>query len=202
MTTRAIEARRPSCIRHHAFLVVVLVATLISCDQDRGRSLPADPETDRAVIAVVLKDFAGWKGATFGNLEGLLELDSNSKANPDETPEEVKSLAPEISNELDKNLVAAFLQRNKSAAPVGSLISGSPWARLRQPASRDIEPPELPEGAKAIGSLTLPGLSENGARALIQIHHTWSIHGAVVTYVLSKEQGSWRVVARDQTVFL
>jgi hypothetical protein len=153
---------------------------LISCDQDRGRSPPADPQADRAIVAVVLKDFANWKDATFGQLEGVLELDRNSKVNSDEAPEQVKSLAPEISNELDKDLVAAFVQRNRSAVPVASLVSGSPSARQRQPGLRDLDLPELPKGAKATGSMTLSRFSEDGSRAFIQIHHSWSIHGAVV----------------------
>ena len=149
-----------------------------------------------------MEDFANWKQATFGELEGVLELEPDSEANPNATAQEVRSLAPEIQNHLDNDVVDAFIERNRSAAPVASLFSGSRWARLRRPTPNHSYTFGPPDGAKAIGRLALPGFNADGSRALVQIHHSWSIHGAVVTYVLSREQGKWKVVAQDQAVFL
>lgn len=83
-------------MRYGAFLFVSTVAALISCSQDRAS--PANRSVDEAVIAVVLEDFANWKQATFGELEGVLELEPDSEANPNATAQEVRSLAPEIQN--------------------------------------------------------------------------------------------------------
>jgi hypothetical protein len=184
------------------FLVAVLTVLLISCDQDRNFAA-VGPEADKAVIAVVLKDFANWKEVTFGELDGVLVLEPDSEANPDATPEDIRSLASEISEELDDEVVATFIVRNRSAAPVTSLFAGLPWARLQQPAAKEATFSFVPpDGAKAVGSLTLPGFSKDGSQALVQIHHSWSMHGAVVTYLLSKKNDTWQVVARDQAVFL
>ena len=159
------------------------------------------PEEDRAIVAVALHDFASWKEATFGELEGVLLLDPTSQADHLSVAD-VRSLSRNISNQIGNDLVEAFLKRNQSAVSVAPLVSGSAWARLRAPSEEDTYPPNLPKGAKATGSLTLPGISADGARALVMIRHSWSIHSAVVTYVLSKQSGVWRVTARDQAVFL
>jgi hypothetical protein len=188
-------------MQHRIFLPVVTAAALFSCAQDRSPA-PAGPDVDKAVIAVVLEDFANWKEATFGELEGVLELKPDSLANPDETAQNVRALASEITDHLDSEAVDAFVERNRSAAPVASLISGSQWARLRPPTAADTYSLGPPDGAKAVGYLTLPGYSADRSRALVQIRHSWSMHGAVVTYVLSREQGHWKIVARDQAVFL
>lgn len=188
-------------MQHRIILPVLTAAALISCAQDRSPA-PTGPDVDKEVIAVVLEDFANWKEATFGELEGVLELKPDSLANPDGTAQNVRALASEITDHLDNEAVDAFVERNRSAAPVASLISGSQWARLRQPAAADTYSLGPPDGAKAVGYLTLPGYSADGSRALVQIRHSWSMHGAVVTYVLSREQGHWKVVARDQAVFL
>jgi hypothetical protein len=188
-------------MQRRIFLALVTAAALISCAQDRSPA-PTGPDVDKAVIAVVLEDFANWKEATFGELEGVLEVKPDLLADPDGTAQNVRALATEITNHLDSEAVDAFVERNRSAAPVAPLISGSQWARPRQPTAPDTFSFGPPDGAKAIGSLTLPGYSADGSRALVQIHHSWSMHGAVVTYVLSREQGHWKVVARDQAVFL
>jgi hypothetical protein len=188
-------------MRHRVFLPAVTAAALISCAQDH-RPAPTGPDVDKEVIAVVLEDFGDWKEVTFGELEGVLELKPDSLANPDATAQDVRALASEITDYLDNEAVAAFVERNRAAAPVASLFSGSQWARLRQPTSPETFSLGPPDGAKAVGVLTLPGYSADGLRALVQIHHSWSMHGAVVTYVLSREHGHWQVVARDQAVFL
>jgi hypothetical protein len=164
---------------------------------------PVTPQDDRQVVSVALQDFAAWKEATFGELSGVLEVDADSTAEPKLSPEDMASLAPNIASHLDAELIAAFIRRNKSAAPVAELIAGSPFARIRDPQASEDLFPNLPKGAKAVGSLTLPGFSADGLRALLQLHHSWSIHGATVTYVLSRgKDGAWHVVARDQAVFL
>jgi hypothetical protein len=188
-------------MQHRIFLPAVAAAALISCTQDRSPA-PTGPDVDKAVIAAVLEDFANWKEVTFGELEGVLELKPDSLANPDGTAQGVKALASEITDQLDDEAVAAFVERNRAAVPVASLFAGSRWARVRPPTATDAYSLGPPDGAKAVGYLTLPGYSADGSRALLQIRHSWSMHGAVVTYVLSREQGHWKVVARDQAVFL
>jgi hypothetical protein len=190
-------------MRRRTLLVAIAISAvvLISCGKER-KLQPTGPEADRAIIAVVLEDFGKWKEATFGELEGVLELRPDSDANPDATPQEIKSLAAEIPGHLDDDVVEAFIERNKSAVPVTPLFSGSQWARPQQPSSDDSVMFGPPDGAKAVGSLTMPGISADGSRALVQIHHSWSMHGAVVTYVLSNKTGTWQVEARDQAVFL
>lgn len=82
------------------------------------------------------------------------------------------------------------------------LIKGLQHVRLREDPIRHLDPWELPKGVKAVGSIGFPGYDSTGLRAFLQISHSWSIHGAVVTYVLFKQGGTWRIVARDQVVFV
>lgn len=190
-------------MRYLFFLLALSATLLASCVRDHESSArSASSEADAAVIAAALEDFANWKDVTFGELEGVLELESSSSADPHATVGDIKALAPEISGQLDDEIVSAFIVRNRSPLSMASLFSGSRWARPQPPGSKNIYRFGPPDGAKAVGSLTLPGYSADGSKALIQIHHSWSIHGAVVTYVLSKNDGTWRVVARDQAVFL
>ncbi len=193
----ALERMKPRLL--HPFAIMALA--LVTCAKAR-EAVDHRTSEDKAVIAVVLKDFAHWKEATFGNLEGFLELDPLSDARSDATARDVKSLLPEIAEKISDDLVAAYIERNKVAVPVTALIADSPWARIRKPASKDAAPWNLPAGAKATGSLSLPGYSADGSKALILINHSWSIHGAIVTYVLSKQGDRWDIVARDQAVFL
>ena len=188
-------------MQRHIFSPLVAAAALISCGQDHSPT-PTGPDVDKAVIALVLEDFANWKEVTFGELEGVLELKPDSLANPDGTAQGIKVLASEIADQLDDEAVVAFVERNRSTVPVASLFAGSRWVRVRPPNVTDTYSLGPPEGAKAVGYLTLPGYSADGLRALLQIRHSWSMHAAVVTYVLSREQGHWKVVARDQAVFL
>jgi hypothetical protein len=183
--------------RRILFLVAVAVLVL-----SRDVTLAAAaPDDDRAIVGVVLRDFGGWKEATFGELEGVLLLDPVSRADHLSVGD-VRSLARNISDQISNDLIEAFIERNRSAISIASLVSGSSWARLREPTKEDTYPPNLPKDAKAIGSLTLPGISGDGDRALVMIRHSWSIHSAVVTYVLAKQSGAWRITARDQAVFL
>lgn len=185
------------------FLLAFTATTLISCDQNQDhKQQHQNPETDRTVIATALKDFAGWKEVTFGELEGVLELSPSSEANPDATLENVKSLALNIEGHLDKEIVTSFIERNKSTVSIAPIVSGLPWSRLEKPNSSDTYTFAPPNGAKARGSLTMPGYSTDRSKALLQIHHSWSMHGAVVTYVLSNKTGTWQVTARDQIVYL
>jgi hypothetical protein len=183
------------------FLLAFTITTLISCSQDRKQQT-LNPETDRAVITAALRDFAGWKDVTFGELEGVLELSPSSEANPDATIENVKSLALNIEGDLDKEIVTSFIERNKSTVSIAHIVSELPWSRLEKPNSSDTYTFAPPDGAKARGSLTMPGYSADRSKALLQIHHSWSMHGAIVTYVLSNKTGTWQVTARDQVVFL
>lgn len=161
-------------------------------------TVPAD---DSAIAEVVLKDFAEWKEATFGEQTGVLAVAPTSMAQPQLTPERVVDLAPNIRGQVTQELAAAFVERNKVAAPVAPLLAGTRWAEVR-PIDTTADPRDLPPGIKASGHIALPGINADDTAALVQISHTWSMHGAVVTYVLSKEQGAWRIVARDQAVFL
>lgn len=190
------QLMRRSCL---VFSLVIMV--VLAC----GETRPASASTaanDRAIVAVVLQDFANWKDVTFGRLEGVLELNPMSDAEDHASGEAIRSWARNIPDQVKDDLIKAFIQRNRSAVPIAPLISGARGARLRQPTPDHELPPALPEGAKAIGSLTLPGVSADGTRALILIRHSWSIHDAVVTYVLSKQGGIWKIAAKDQIVFI
>jgi hypothetical protein len=119
-----------------------------------------------------------------------------------EVSEEVQNLLPHLSERISNELAVAWIERNKVATPVAELIADSPWARIRTSKEEDVAWWQLPPGAKARGQLTLPGYSIGGSYALVTLHHSWSIHSAFVTYVLSKNEGRWEIVARDQTVYL
>lgn len=185
----------------HGAAMMLLSAWVVSCDT-RSAPLPVTPEDDKQVISVALRDFANWKGATFGNLEGVLELDPQSNTDLSGSADAVRSWARNVSSQVNDELIGAFIRRNQSAVPIAGLIAGCPWARIREAPSKDELPWNLPKGAKAMGSLTVPGFSSDRHRALLLIKHSWSIHGAIVTYVLSRQSGAWKVVARDQAVFL
>lgn len=185
----------------HGAAVIMLSVWAVSCGT-RSAPIPVTPEDDKQVISAALRDFYNWKGATFGNLDGVIELDPRSKADLTGSADGVRSWARNISTRMDAELIGAFIRRNQSAVPIAGLIAGCPWARIREGSSTDELPWKLPKGAKAAGSLTMPGFSADGRRALLLIQHSWSIHGAVVTYVFARESGAWQVVARDQAVFL
>ena len=159
-------------------------------------------DEDRAIVAIALQDFYRWDGATFGHLKGALAVKSETIATPDATIEELKSLAPNIREKITDAMAKAHMERNAVAVRSDELLKDSAWAKLLPADQQNASPFDLRPNAKAVGSFTLPGISNTGTEAVIQIHHSWSIHGAVVTYVLAKANGTWRIVARDQTVFL
>jgi hypothetical protein len=160
------------------------------------------PRDDQIVVALVLDDFAHWKEATFGDLDGVLVVDAMSQVETDVSGWKDEGVSAAIAAQVDDALLAAFVIRNKVPGPVLGLIDGSPWARIAKPRSDDDFFPNLPEGAKAVGSLTFPAFNKTRTKAFILIHHSWSIHGADIAYVLSKQEGQWRISGRDQRVFL
>ena len=185
----------------HGLLVAFLAVALISCGE--SPQVPETPPTDdTAIVEVVLRDFANWEDVTFGNLKGVLALDPVSADMSEATFEGTQSQASNISDHLSKDLIEAFLKRNRSTTSIASLVEGSQWARIYQlpPESSYMAPP--PQWAKATGALTLPGYSRDRSRAFLKLHHSWSIHLAVVTYVLEMRDGTWRIVAKDQAVYL
>jgi hypothetical protein len=185
-------------MRHRTALLSAALVALVACGNGASKSsIPAD---DSAIAEVVLKDFAEWKEATFGEQPGVLAVAPATMAQPDLTAEQVVDLAPNIRAKVTHELAAAFVERNRVATPVSSFLGGTRWAEVR-PIDTTADPRDLPPGIKASGHIALPGINPDDTSALVQISHTWSIHGAVVTYVLSKEQGEWRIVARDQAVF-
>ena len=157
---------------------------------------------DRAVFEVVLEDFAAWKDATFGVQEGVLALDPLSAELVYRNLADTRQSIAPITNVVSDELIEAFLKRNKSRIDVTSLVARLPSVRsfTRPDKSGFFE--VAPDGAKAIGSISMPGFDPGRTRAMVQINHSWSIHGAVVTYVLSKQDGTWKIQARDQQVFL
>jgi len=181
----------------------LLALTLAFAAQADGpaQSQPSTDE-DRVVLAAALEDFAKWKKATFGKFNGVLAVEPQSRRLPDATVESVMSLASNIRSKIEPALALSFVDRNRIGTDVASLIAGSRWA---QPYVRpEGDPPrwqEPPAGAKAFGQLTLPGYSTNGSEAIVQLHHSWSVHSAVVTYLLVRKGAGWRVVARDQAVY-
>jgi hypothetical protein len=189
------------------FLALILLA-VASCVDSRNvdqTSTPHPDQTatdDRAVLEVVLGDFANWNDATFGNQAGVLALNPLSADLNYRTVPDTRRLVSRISDLVSDDLIVALLERNLVQTDLTSLVAGSKWVRIYTP-PRDFDIfPALPDGAKALGSVSLPGFSPDGTSALVQINHSWSIHGAVVTYVLSKHGGNWEIRGRDQTVFL
>jgi hypothetical protein len=162
---------------------------------------PPDGSEDRLVLAAAIADFGSWKEVTFGNLEGYLALEVESYSAEDLKADDVLGLAPNIRASIAPALAAAYAIRNRSKVNVRRLFEGLPGARVYDPSKQEY-PWQRPKGSKAVGSVGLPGYSANGSQAILQIQHSWSIHSAVVTYVLERTEGTWHVVARDQSVFL
>jgi hypothetical protein len=187
--------------RWRTFLFLTLAAASIACGETRAD--PVDTvDDDRAIVETILHDFANWRDVTFERHHGVLDLNTMSRADPNASPDTVRSWSMHISNQIGDDLIDAFIDRNHSATSITPLVSKSRWARLHGARPHDPDPWDLPKGIRAIGSLTLPGISADGTRALIQIHHSWSIHEAVVTHLLSKQRGVWHITARDQIVFV
>jgi hypothetical protein len=186
---------------YRSFLLAYLLS-LAACGSSSAPP-PVTPDDDRLVVSAALQDFVSWEEATFGKLKGVLEVEADSMAEPNLSAQDMKDLAPNIAASLDAEIVDAFIRRNKNARPVTAVIAGSSFARIGAPQTSEDAFRNLPEGVKAVGSLTLPGFSADGLRALLLVHHSWSIHSATVTYVLSRDKGgAWHVIARDQAVFL
>jgi hypothetical protein len=176
----------------------VLVASTALGDSDDAKT---GPVRDRAVVLAALEDFANWDKATFGPNRGVLAIDSSAGIALEATAETIRAVAPKIREKLSDELVASFLARNREGVPSFQLVDQSAWAKPKPDGLDILTRPELPEGIKAVGSFTFPGFSGDGTRALLQIHHSWSMHGAIVTYVLARKDAKWRVVARDQMVY-
>jgi hypothetical protein len=186
-------------MRRSTFIALVVSAGLVACDS--GASENALPVDDSTIADAVLKDFAEWKEVTFGEQSGVLAVAPVTMSQPELTSEQVVDLAPNIRGDVTPELAASFIERNKMATSVTPLLAATRWAQIR-PIDTTADPRDLPPGIKASGQISLPGFSADRKSALIQISHTWSIHGAVVTYVLAAEKGAWHIVARDQVVFL
>ncbi len=125
-----------------------VVVSLAGCGE-RHDAVGASPAEDQAVISVVLEDFAHWQEATFGDLEGILELDPHTRAEPDWTVNTVRSLADEHADKVSDKLATAFLTRNRAACPVAELVGNSRWARVRAPDQEYSPIRNLPPGVKA-----------------------------------------------------
>jgi hypothetical protein len=160
-----------------------------------------DASQEREIVAVALENFAKWDKATFGEQTGVLEVASSTRAQPELNSGRVMYLARNIRTQVTEELAVAFVQRNRAAAPVAELTSGSQWVKVRDTKDSFGDLRDLPAGVKAVGYLTLPGIAPGGDAALVQLNHSWSIHGAIVTYILAKTDAGWKVVARDQMVF-
>ena len=193
--------------RHNAFLLALVATMAVGCAEppdlgqhsvSRSNQLAAD---DQAVIDAVLRDFAGWKEATFGNREGILAIDLYSANLPYRTLPDMRQLLAGPSNAVSDELIVAFLERNEMKTTIAPLVAASRWARIDISADDTDIFREVPDWAKAFGSVSMPGFSPDRTRALIQINHSWSIHGAVVTYVLTKQDDIWKVENRNQAVF-
>jgi hypothetical protein len=184
------------------YLAIFALAALIPFPSVSGSDeTSANSARDRAVVLAALEDFAKWDGATFGPNRGVLAIDASARITLDSTIETVRAMAPKIRGTLSEELVSAFLQRNRKSSPSFELVDGSPWAKPKPPELDISMRPELPVGIKAVGSFTFPGFSKDGSLALLQIHHSWSMHGAIVTYVLARDPSTWRILARDQVVY-
>jgi hypothetical protein len=181
--------------------IATAILALVATQSVLARTL-SSADDDRAVWAAALQAFWKWDDVTFGKLKGVLAVEPNSYAYPNLTAKSVRDMAPQIQKNVSDQLCNAYAARNHTSVPIYTLIKGMTGFQKYDP-SQDPHIPSLrPIGAKAIGSVGLPAYSTDGKTALLEIEHSWSIHGAVVTFVLKKERGIWRVVARDQRVFL
>jgi hypothetical protein len=129
---------------------------------------------ERAILAVVLENFAKWDKATFGEQAGVLEVASSTRAQPELNAERVMYLARNIPAQVTAELAVAFVQRNRVAAPVAELTSGSRWVKVRDTKDPFGDLRDLPAGVKAVGYLTVPGIAPSGDAALVQLNHSWS----------------------------
>ena len=185
-----------------------MFASVAGCgvSQEEGRKLPSHYDDsltdDRAVLEVALCDFAAWKGPTFGELEGVLALDPLSAEPIYRTLSDTRQIIEPISDLVSDELILAFLERNAVRSDATSLVSGTPWARIYTAGEESRLNGILLDGAKALGSISMPGFNAGRSRALVQFNHSWSIHRAVVTFALSKQDGTWKIQGRYQTVFL
>lgn len=181
------------------WIVALSISALAFGDEAKLARVSDD---DRAIVTIALQDFFHWDEATFGHLQGALAVKAKTQSSSGGTVEELRDLAPNIRARISDEVAKAYLERNKVAVRSADLVKDSPWVRLLPANKQNATAFDLRPNAKAVGSFTLPGIDVTGTEALIQIHHSWSIHGAIVTYVLAKQDGTWRIVARDQTVFL
>lgn len=182
-------------------LTVALALSTSSFCEETGAAHGISDQ-DRAIVAIVLQDFVRWDDATFGRLKGVLAIKQRTISRRDETVEGIRALAPNIRSKISDSIARAHLSRNTISVNTAEVVRDSAWVKLMPENQQNAFPFTLPPNVKAEGSFTLPGIGNNGTRAIIQIHHSWSIHGAIVTYVLSKKNGTWQVIARDQAVFL
>lgn len=186
-------------MRH--LIITAFTALFAMLSLGGGNDAKMDAARDRAVVLAALEDFAKWDKATFGPDRGVLAIDTSARIELDPNTETIRAVAPKIRQRLIDELVKSLLARNRDTKPTFALVEKSPWAKPK-PDGLDIHTrPELPNGIKAIGSFTFPGYSKDGALALLQVHHSWSMHGAIVTYVLARKESRWIVVARDQMVY-
>lgn len=187
------------------FVMIAIVAlALVFLLIEKNDPIEITPEMDREIATIVLADFKNWKDVTFGNFEGVLEVQELTRANPTLTQEDVMLLANEVAHHLNKEAIRSFIKRNEIAQPVDALILGVNDVLLRKQTVVDGYEYEmsLPDGVKSTGSLTMPGYGEKGLFAMIQINHRWGEHGAIVTYALSKKSGKWQIIGRGQIVFI
>ena len=198
---RAARLNQERTIRNLLITSVISALSIAGCNGGRDTRESLSNE-DRAVILVALEDFAVWDQATFGNLKGVLSVASQTAAPKDLSVESVRREASRIDDAFDDGLAAAFVARNQSAVSSTPLIVNSSWAQ-KLPENWEYNSGRLPPvGAKATGWITLPGFNNDRTRALLQVRHSWSIHGATITYVLERTDGHWRVAARDQEIYL
>ncbi len=184
----------------HSFSLIIFAIVFASISQPCNAT-KVTLDTDRAVFTAALAHFERWKGVTFGQLTGVLEVELSTEVNPNATTKSVRALAQNISPFLESSLIESFIARNKASVSISPFILGLPSIRLRQKFTDEKHSYGPPVGAKAIGSLTLPGYSKNGFLALLQIRHSWSEHLAIVTYVLANKKGNWVILARTQVVY-
>ena len=186
-------------MRLRELLVLASIAALAANSVHAAND--AAPDTrDRQVLSVAVADFIGWEGATFGKLKGSFGVRVTTTADSNPSASSMRIECPRQTTGVDSPLVTAYFERNQKSVPVERLIHGLPFLELYSPPAGVQAGPSMPTRFKAVGSVTLPGYSADGTRALLTLRHSWSVHAAVITYVLRKQGARWGVLCRNQTV--
>jgi hypothetical protein len=170
-----------------------------------------DPSLDDTVVAAALDDLLTYKGKdtpVYGSFSHKKPL--AFAATIARYPVTVESVLYRHREELWKTLSAAEVQASREAA--GSLVErvktlppGATFTisdkrvRLRD---RRMEEESHSFGFDGTTRAWPPGYSKDGQLAIVMFSIPWSIHGVDATYVLARQDGTWKVRVRQFVYYM